>query len=153
MEWRHTMNIDKQHLITFLCEAKRDTYVAENKGEIKSNVQDFSYKKGSLKYSNTCIGTEQIVGEEVLWQGDAPVWAMNYTGREVAEGFDITFLREALRRIKEDLPYRGPRYLELGEYTYKCRVEGEFEWFVGCEKILCRGKKVYEAMFQGGVVK
>ena len=78
---------------------------------------------------------------------------MNYTGREVADGFDITFLREALRRVKEEMPYRGPRYLEFGEYTYKCRVEGEFEWFVGCEKILYKGTKVYEAMFQGGLVK
>ena len=40
-----------------------------------------------------------------------------------------------------------------GNFTYKCRVEGDFEWFVGCEKIMYKGTKVYEAMFQGGLIK
>ena len=151
--------MNKEQLIQFLCEAKQTTY-ARNNGENNSENSDkqskkmsFSFEKENLLYVDTCLGTEQIVGEEAVWEDGKPVWAMNYTGREVAEGFDLSFLREALRRVKEEMPYRGPKFLELGEYTYRCRVEGEFEWFVGCEKILYKGVKVYEAMFQGGLVK
>ena len=141
--------------IQFLCEAKQKTY-AEGTKRVEGSrpsAQEFQYEKGELKYIDTCLGAQQIVGEEAIWESNHPVWGMNYTGRVVGEGYDESFLLEALRRVKEDLPYRGPRYLELGEYTYKCRVEGEFQWFVGCEKILYKGKKVYEAMFQGGIIK
>ncbi len=145
----------QDELIQFICEAKQHTYAAGENKVVSSRPEahDFRYEKGELKYIDTCLGQEQIVGEEAIWQKDKPIWGMNYTGRVVGEGYDVSFLLEALRRVKEDLPYRGPRFLELGEYTYKCRVEGEFDWFVGCEKILYRGVKVYEAMFQGGIIK
>jgi len=147
--------MNQEKLIQFLCEAKQHTYAAgENQvASSRPDAHDFKYEKDELKYIDTCLGRDQIVGEEAVWQEDKPIWGMNYTGRVVGEGYDLNFLLEALRRVKEDLPYRGPRFLELGEYTYKCRVEGDFEWFVGCEKILYKGVKVYEAMFQGGIIK
>jgi len=147
--------MNKEEMISFLCEAKQNTYARDNvkEEEGQSKKAAFSYEKDGLQYIDTCLGKQQIVGEEAIWENGNPVWALNYTGREVAEGFDPDFLKEALKRVKKELPYRGPRFLELGEFTYKCRVEGEFEWFVGCEKILYKGVKVYEAMFQGGLVK
>lgn len=149
------MITNQEQLIHFLCEAKREAYSGkENKVTgSRPSTQDYIYQKDDLRYIDTCLGNEQILREEALWVENQPVWGMNYTGRVVAEGFDSVFLMEALRRVKEELPYRGPRILELGEYSYRCRVEGEFEWFVGCEKILYKGKKVYEAMFQGGLIK
>lgn len=148
------MVINQEQLIHFLCEAKQSTYErTENSISSRPNAHDYVYEKNELKYIDTCLGNEQIVGEEAIWNDNQPVWGMNYTGRVVAEGFDLSFLKEALKRVREDLPYRGPRYLELGDYIYKCRVEGEFDWFVGCEKILYKGKKVYEAMFQGGNIR
>lgn len=147
--------IKEEELIRFICEAKQNTYASgENKVTAsRPSAKDFLYEKGELKYIDTCLGEGQLVGEEAVWQDNQPIWGMNYTGRVVGEGYDSAFLLEALRRVKEDLPYRGPRFLELGEYTYKCRVEGTFDWFVGCEKILYKGVKVYEAMFQGGIIK
>lgn len=147
--------IEQGQLIQFLCEAKQHTYAVGDNAVAGSrpDAKDFLYEKEDLKYIDTCLGEAQIVGEEAVWQDNKPIWGMNYTGRVVGEGYDPGFLLEALRRVKEDLPYRGPRFLELGEYTYKCRVEGEFDWFVGCEKILYKGVKVYEAMFQGGIIK
>lgn len=149
------MITNQEQLIGFLCEAKQYTYSEKDNrvGGSRPNAHDYVYQKDDLKYIDTRLGNEQIVGEEALWANNHPVWGMNYTGRVVAEGFDSHFLLEALKGVKKDLPYRGPRFLEMGEYTYKCRVEGDFEWFVGCEKILHKGKKVYEAMFQGGIIK
>ena len=136
--------IKEEELIRFICEAKQNTYASgENKVTAsRPSAKDFLYEKGELKYIDTCLGEGQLVGEEAVWQDNQPIWGMNYTGRVVGEGYDSAFLLEALRRVKEDLPY-----------TYKCRVEGTFDWFVGCEKILYKGVKVYEAMFQGGIIK
>lgn len=147
--------MNKETLIQFLCEAKRQAYAKEANRVASSRMQasDFTYEKDQLQYMDTYLGTEQVMGEEVIWEDGKPIWGMNYTGRQVDEAFDPSFLKEALSRVKEDLPYRGPRLLELGEFTYRCRVEGEFEWFVGCEKIMYKGVKVYEAMFQGGLIK
>lgn len=147
------MITNQVELIHFLCEAKQYAGKDNKVKGSRPNAHDYLYEKDQYKYINTCLGNEQIVGEEALWYDSEPVWGMNYTGRVVAEDFDLGFLQEALRCVREDLPYRGPRFLEIGEYTYKCRVEGEFGWFVGCEKILYQGKKVYEAMFQGGLIK
>lgn len=149
------MNTDKQTLIKFLCEVKRNTYAAtQNEVEgTRPNSHDFLYEKENLKYIDTYLGSNQFVGEEALWEDNIPVWGLNYTGRAVSEEFDGEFLKEALKRSTQEYPYRGPKFFVKGNYTYKCRVEGDFEWFVGCEKIMYKGTKVYEAMFQGGLIK
>lgn len=149
------MNTDKQALIKFLCEAKKNTYAAEQ-NEVKGTrptSHDFLYEKDDLKYIDTYLGSEQFVGEEALWEDNVPVWGLNYTGRATSPSFDLSILKEALKKSTEEYPYRGPKVFVKGDYTYKCRVEGDFEWFVGCEKIMYKGEKVYESMFQGGVIK
>ncbi len=146
---------NKEEIIKFICEAKQSTY-AKKLEKIIDNIPhdpNYIYESNGFKDTNTCLGSDQIIGEEIVWQGDTPIWGINYNGRVVDDEFQLSFLLEALRRVDANMPYRGPRYLELGEFTYKCRVEGEFDWFVGCEKILYKGKKVYEAMFQGGEIK
>lgn len=145
----------KETLIKFLCEAKRETYAGdgEKMRSTRPDSKDFVYKKDELKYIDTYLGSNQFIGEEALWEENKPIWGMNYTGRVVDYPFEVSFLKEALKKVSEELPYRGPKFYIRGAYTYKCRVEGDFEWFVGCEKILYEGHKVYEAMFQGGIIK
>lgn len=147
--------MNRENLINFLCEAKKRTYAGHG-AEVMStrpSSHDLVYEENDLKYIDTYLGGEKFIGEEALWQEGAPIWGMNYAGRVVGEGFDGEFLKEALSKVDGDQPYRGPRRYEKGPYTYKCRVEGDFEWFVGCEKIHLNGVKVYECMFHGGEVK
>ena len=37
-----------------------------------------------------------------------------------------------------------------GDYTYHCKVEGEFVWFQGYEEIFYQKEKIYECYFHGG---
>lgn len=149
------MNTSKKELTKFLCEAKRNTYaIAQNEvNGTRPDSHDFLYENESLKYIDTYLGSEQFVGEEAVWENNQPIWGLNYTGRALSDEFDIDFLKEALKRSTEEYPYRGPKFFMKGNFTYKCRVEGDFGWFVGCEKIMYKGTKVYEAMFQGGFIK
>lgn len=149
------MNTDQRALIKFLCEAKKNTYAVTQNEVIgtRPNSHDFLYEKDNLKYIDTYLGSEQFIGEEAIWEDNTPVWGLNYTGRALSPEFDIQFLKEALQKNTEEYPYRGPKFFMKGNFTYKCRVEGDFEWFVGCEKIMYKGTKVYEAMFQGGLIK
>lgn len=149
------MQISRDELIRFLCNAKKWTYAGDNNKMMSTrpNSKDFIYKQDELKYIDTYLGGNQFIGEEAVWEDNVPIWGMNYTGRVVGEPFDGDFLKDALKHGSPDMPYRGPKFFTRGDYTYKCRVEGNFEWFVGCEKIMYQGVKVYEAMFQGGTIK
>ena len=82
-----------------------------------------------------------------------PFWAMNYTGRVIADGFSGDFLKEALSLVPEEYPFRGPSSYRNGGYSYTCRVEGDFHWFNGYEEITYNDVNVYECVFHGGDVE
>ena len=77
---------------------------------------------------------------------------MNYSGRVTGESFSGDFLKEALKRVSAEKPYRGPEYYEEGAWSYACRSEGSPEWFQGYESISYKGKQVYECFFHGSTV-
>ena len=87
-----------------------------------------------------------------MWQDGTPFWAMNYAGRVTGRGFSGDFLKEALLLGTESLPFRGPALYESGGFTYKCAVNGGFEWFSGFETISAVGEKIYECLFHGGSI-
>ena len=68
------------------------------------------------------------------------------------EGFEGWFLKEALRIVNEEYPYRGPLSYENGEFKYECSFAGNFEWFDGEEVIYKNDVKIYECKFHGGVI-
>ncbi|MCR5652013.1 MAG: DUF5680 domain-containing protein [Lachnospiraceae bacterium] len=87
-------------------------------------------------YHDTYVGGEEFAGEEAVWKDGQAVYAMNYMGRVLADGFSGNFLKEALRAADEKMPYRGPELYQSGEYTYRCKVTGDFTWFQGYEEII-----------------
>jgi transcriptional regulator with XRE-family HTH domain len=139
----------------FLCRAKRNGYAA-NAAEHPSSrpgSHDLRYEEGEYLYIDTYLGGENFSGEEAVWLGGKPVWAMNYTGRALNKNFSGEFLKESLMLVKEDFPYRGPLVHNSGEHCYHCTVSGSFEWFRGFEEIFCGGEKTYECYFHEGVVR
>jgi len=42
---------------------------------------------------DTYLGGTKFAGVEAVWKNDVPVWAMNYAGRVVGEGFSSDFLK------------------------------------------------------------
>lgn len=146
--------MDKK-IVEFLCRAKRETYASGNAKECipcRPNSHDLKYCEGNLIYIDTYLGGEKFVGEEAIWNDNIPLWSMNYAGRIVEEGFEGWFLKEALRIVNEEYPYRGPLSYEDGEFKYECSFAGNFEWFDGEEVIYKNDVKIYECKFHGGVI-
>lgn len=145
----------KKEWVEFLIEAKRNTYAAHG-AEVASsrpNSHDLLYEVGDYKYYDTYLGGERFIGEEALWICDQPVWAMNYSGRVVGEGFSGDFLKEALYHVPMETPFRGPAIYRKEEFTYHCIVNGAMDWFEGYEEIFLSDRKVMECYFHGGAVK
>ena len=146
---------DLDELIAFRLEANVNTYAAF-KNEVdatRPSSHDFRYESGKYIYHDTYVGGEEFAGEEAVWKDGQALYAMNYMGRVLADGFSGDFLKEALRAADMKMPYRGPELYQSGEYTYRCKVTGDFTWFQGYEEIYQGDNKVYECVFHGGLLK
>ena len=141
---------DMEELIAFRLEANVNTYAAfQNEVDsTRPQSHDFRYENGRYLYHDTYVGGEQFAGEEAVWHDGTAVYAMNYMGRVLDDSFSGNFLKEALRKAD-----RRPEYYEAGEYTYRCKVTGDFTWFQGYEEIYRGEIKVYECTFHGGTLR
>ena len=146
--------MDKQ-LTDFLIRAKRATYAGKGAETEASRPasHDLIFREGELMYYDTYLGGDKFAGEEALWISGRPCWSMNYAGRVIGDDFSGDFLKEALLRVPEEEPFRGPRHYSEGGYTYECSTEGTFEWFQGKETISLRGIVIYECYFHGGMIE
>ena len=145
----------RDEIIQFLMRAKRATYAGKGAETASSrpSSHDLEYREGDLMYLDTFLGGERFAGEEALWIGDVPYWSMNYVGRVIGTPFSGDFLKEALLRVPSEKPFRGPQEHSDGDYTYKCEVSGDFEWFQGYETIEYRGAVIYDCYFHGSTIK
>ena len=145
----------RDEIIQFLMRAKRATYAGKGAETASSrpSSHDLEYREGDLMYLDTFLGGERFAGEEALWIGDVPYWSMNYVGRVTGTLFSGDFLKEALLRVPFEKPFRGPQEYSDVDYTYKCEVSGDFEWFQGYETIEYRGAVIYDCYFHGSTIK
>ncbi len=146
--------MDKE-LVDFLIKAKQATYAGKGAETASSRVRshDLIYREGDYMYYDTYLGGDKFAGEEALWISEVPFWSMNYAGRVTGDNFSGDFLKEALLRVPEEKPFRGPDEYTDGDYTYKCDIDGGFEWFQGYETISYKGALIYECYFHGGLIK
>ena len=146
--------MDKQ-LVEFLIRAKKATYAGKGAETTSSREKshDLIYRDGDYMYYDTYLGTGKFAGEEALWIKDTPYWSMNYIGRVTGDNFSGDFLKEALLLVPEDKPFRGPEKYTNGDYTYDCKIDGDYKWFNGRETISYKGEEIYECNFHGGLVE
>ena len=142
-------------IIEFLIKAKKATYAGKGAETEPSRPasHDLKYRNGDMLYYDTYLGGNKFTGEEALWIINKPYWSMNYAGRVLGDEFSGDFLKEALLLVPFDKPFRGPKEYTNGDYTYKCDVDGDFDWFQGKEIILYNDKIVYECYFHGGLIE
>ena len=142
-------------LVSFLIRAKKATYAGKGAESAPSRPQshDLRYAEGDLLYIDTYLGGNRFAGEEALWTGGQPVWSMNYAGRVLGENFSGDFLKAALLRVPDDMPFRGPALYTEGAYAYRCQVDGSFGWFQGRETIKYKEQLIYECFFHGGLIE
>lgn len=149
-------SMDTDKIIEFLLAAKKNTYASSDNKTVscRTNSHDFCYQDNTgYKYYDSYLGGECFLGEEAVWLHDIPVWGMNYTGRVIGKNFNGDFLKEVLREVSSDVPFRGPEIYTKGDYHYHCKVDGEFVWFQGYEEIFYMDEKIYECYFHGGAIR
>jgi len=155
--------MDLKKLARFLVKAKIDTYASVNRMKIKPERLDFDeleYEKGDFYYRDSYVGFFQAPGMEVVRLKGKVVWTMAYSGGmlEKFHGDEkfakevFGFLKEALKKVSEDIPFRGPKSFKKGEWKYVNEIKGDIKRFLGFEKILFKGKEVFSQEYIGGLV-
>ena len=145
-----------REFLSFLLRAKRATYAADGPRSMPSRPasKDLLYEEeDGWLYLDTYLGGDHFAGEEAVWKDGTPIWAMNYCGRTLREGFDLAFLKHALAKVPEDAPFRGPIEYQEGPMLYTNNYAGDSSWFFGREEIFSSGVIVYECIYHGGMIQ
>lgn len=145
----------------FLYTEKLRGYASGDEGKVLDDGgKEFTFESWKVRdffYRDRYYGFNPFVGEELVWHRKKLIWAMNYYGattddRISPEDF-FKFLREALRLMSPQIPYRGPRFHQGGDFTYLNEWQGRIDMFRGTEFILWKGQQVYKGEYHGGFVK
>ncbi len=144
----------------FLIKAKVSSYASAGEREeriLPDGCKELIFQESEFKYRDRYFGWNPFVGEEVVWQGDQIIWAMNYYGlvsnEVVPAGQVYAFLQQAMNQVKEDRPFRGPRTLKQDDFEYRDENSGDLDQFTGIERILYQGSEIYCLYYHGGRVK
>jgi hypothetical protein len=149
--------------VDFLLEAKRSTYAA--KGDDASvepmlpGSKQLEYRRAEFTYRDIYFGMRRFVGQETVYIAERPIWSMAYGGgieRLPATAEEVrsiyAFLREALRLVPADRPFRGPVNYCRAPYAYSSGSTGDLEMFRGAEEISGQEGVVYRLRYSGGRV-
>jgi hypothetical protein len=152
--------MDIHELTAAVVRAKAATYVGggEKVAPCRPGAHDLSWTDGEWRYLDSYFGGTDFLGQEVLWRGPEPVWAMSYYGYiKRPELIDGTRAGETIKaaltamygegRFLGGFDWRGPH----GRYVD--RSEGNAGWFKGREVILVDGIEAYALDYFGGLVK
>ena len=154
------MSIDLEELNAFIVRAKAATYVGDGQHvePCRPGSHDLRFSDRDWSYHDSYFGGSDFIGEEVVYLGDTPIWAMNYYGRILRD--DLLTGAEAGQMIKASLSrmYREGRFLGGFEYaendlTYVDHSDGDVKSFRGHE-IIRRGQEIaYELDYHGGLIR
>lgn len=152
--------MDLDALSRFIVMAKRATYVGSGDGTPPSRTgsHDLVFSHGDWSYRDSYFGSTDFLGQEAVWLGDEPVWAMNYYGYIARP--DLIDAMRAGATIKAALTamYAENRFLGGFEWrglhgTYRDTSSGDVAHFHGRESITVSGVEAYALDYFGGLVK
>ncbi len=150
--------MNKKSLKKFLFDANQAGYA---RGEEKKWIKEddgsttIPFEKGSWKLHDNFFGGEPYGGRTVVYYQGRPVWMIVYYGwvaNEAETSQVYEFLKEALKQMPKEQPFRGPESFREGEYHYRNAWKGTVENFSGKEQILKNAEVVYQASYIGGLV-
>lgn len=150
-----------QALQDFIIEAKAVTYMSGKRPQpvpTRPGAKDIPYERGRYRYLDSHFGGTDFLGQEVVWQDEIPIWAMNYYGRIINPArFDGeragTVIKQALTALYQEKRFLGGFAYQhaLGEYVDQSA--GDYRSFLGVERILVEDRTVYQLDYQGGLIK
>jgi hypothetical protein len=152
------MNIET--LKRFLVDANKSTYAnkdAPKVAALRPRSEDYHFEKDGLTYHDTYFGGRDFMGEEIVYEGERPVWGMNYFGfmldKNLAEREVYSFLRLTMMQEYDDvIPVRGPGVFIMEDKTYRLQITGDLANFSGTEEILFNDIVVYRCYLHGGMI-
>lgn len=149
-----------QELHDFIVEAKSACYVGSGASVPSSRPgsHDLSHARGRWRYLDSYFGGTDFIGQETVWLAGEPVWAMNYYWRILRDGLiDATMagkvIRESLSKMYQEGRFLGGYVHETAGMTYRDSTEGDFQSFIGVERIIAGGTEAYRLDYHGGLVK
>ena len=160
--------IDPEALLKFIAKAHRHTYAAPKEVRkqhkcatpILPGHKDYHFVDGVWAYHDSYAGNDWAPGREVVFLNDNPVWAMSYQGKPAMDLGDqffqeraFPFLREALMNFKDELPFRGPGAFEKTLFKYEFRMEGDYDYFTGRERVLFDCSTIFFQDVMGELIK
>lgn len=144
----------------FLVKAKLNAYASGGEAAESTapdSAKEFLFEDSGYRYRDRYFGWNPFVGEEVVWQKNKVIWAMNYYGAVndivVPPERIYPFLQKAMKLVAESRPFRGPHYLKEEQYEYRDDSQGTIDQFTGIERIFFKGEEVYRLIYHGGLVK
>jgi hypothetical protein len=144
----------------FIVRAKAATYVGGGafRPSSRPGSHDIGYEEDGWRYLDSYFGGADFIGEETVWRGDVPTWAMNYYGRILKpELIDAaaagSVIRQALAAMYEEGRFLGGFERQVGRCLYRDASEGGVESFTGLERILVDGAEAYRLVYHGGLIK
>jgi len=151
--------MDIGELCRFIAKAKINTYASGREGAtLIDGSKELTFEEGKFLYRDRYFGFNPFIGGEVVFYEGKCIWGMNYCGY-IVPSEDISlkevyaFLRESLKRVEEEKPFRGPKKYEKNPFKYANSVQGNISMFNGIEKIFYKGKEVYRLLYHGGFTK
>jgi hypothetical protein len=152
------MNVDE--LRSFLLEANKAGYANESGSNDWVKEKDHSttikFSSGDFRMHDNFFGGEPFGGRMVVFYKNQASWMMVYYGlvdssyKNFEEVYPI--LQSALSQPPKDLPLRGPKEFEKGEFRYENTWKGNLEEYSGYERIFKNGEEIYKAQYSGGLV-
>lgn len=149
-------NIDS--FLNFLIDAKTHTYATKgeyNEIKLQDGTKELNFQKNNFKYRDRYFGFNPFSGEEIVWFWDRPLWSMNYYGVVTNKKFSkeiYDFLKQALRKVEQKYPFRGPKKFVMSNFEYNNKSIGSVKYFNGKETIRFKGKLVYTLYYHGGLI-
>lgn len=143
----------------FIVRAKAACYVGGGAAGTSSRTgsHDIGWREGAWRYLDSYFGGTDFAGQELVWFGDEPVWAMNYYGTVTDRA--LIDAERAGSVIKSALAalYREDRFLGGFRYQhafgrYSDENSGDVNRFFGRESIEVNGSAAYELRYHGGLI-
>ena len=147
-------------LLDFILQGKISGYASG--GESKEKIFDdgsrgFEFTGYGYRYLDRYYGFNPFTGTEHIYTANGSLlWVMNYYGQVLPVCTDpmrvYAFLKEPMRLVSPEYPFRGPALLENGSFRYENQQHGTLDSFYGTESIFENQEKVYFLHYHGGKV-
>ena len=144
----------------FILRAKQACYVGGGAKSTASRpaAHDLTFQDGDLNYRDSYFGGTDFIGQEVVWQANRAIWAMNYHGRILRDDLLTAVqggmvIKAALSAMYGQGRFLGGFRYQTQGFAYADHSDGDWQAFTGIEHIFAGGTLAYQLNYHGGLIR